>query len=94
MQTLQGKVLSILKLKPADKSQGQGHHWCLRVSFLGSQTLYEMEVHEPLKSLMSKKCAVGLNGLVEFEMFARPEVAAGDSILIDAYQPGEKILGS
>jgi hypothetical protein len=94
MQTLQGKVLSILEIKAADKSPDQGHRWCLRVSYLGPQTLYEMEVHEPLKSLASKKHAVGLNGLVEFEMFARPQIAAGDSILIDAYQPGEKILGS
>jgi hypothetical protein len=36
---------------------------------------------------------VGLNGLVEFEMVVAPHVAAGDSILIDAYEPGEKILG-
>jgi hypothetical protein len=52
-----------------------------------------MELREPLKSLASKKQTVGLNGLVEFEMFSEPQVAAGDSILIDAYEPGEKILG-
>lgn len=40
-----------------------------------------------------QKCTVASNGLVEFEMFAEPHVAAGDSILIDAYEPGEKTLG-
>jgi len=44
------------------------------------------------KSFASKKYTVGLNGLVEFEMLVEPHVAAGDSILIDAYEPGEKIL--
>jgi hypothetical protein len=52
-----------------------------------------MELGEPLKSFASKKYAVGLNGFVEFEMLSNPPVAAGDSILIDAYEPGEKILG-
>jgi hypothetical protein len=36
---------------------------------------------------------VGLNGLVEFDMVSNPYVAAGESILIDAYEAGEKILG-
>jgi hypothetical protein len=93
MQTLQGRVLSILKLKPAIESHAQVNIWRLRVSYLGPQTLYEMEVREPLRSIVSKKCAIGLNGLVEFEMLAMPDLAAGDSILIDAYEPGEKILG-
>jgi len=35
---------------------------------------------------------VGLNGLVEFEMFSEPHVAPGDSIQIDTYEPGEEIL--
>ena len=100
MQTLQGRVLSILKLQPrlSDKSDVQDEDpalksWRMRVSYHGPQTLYEMELREPLKSLASKKQTVGLNGLVEFEMFSEPQVAAGDSILIDAYEPGEKILG-
>jgi hypothetical protein len=102
MQTLNGKVLSVLKLQPyrkRDQTEGEkgapliGKYWRLRVSYLGPQTLYEMELREPLKSLTSKKQTVGLNGLVEFEMFSEPQVAAGDSILIDAYEPGEKILG-
>ena len=53
-----------------------------------------MELREPLRSLASKRHTVGLNGIVEFELLSNPEIAAGDSILIDAYEPGEKILGS
>ena len=30
--------------------------------------------------------------MVEFEMFSEPHVAPGDSIQIDAYEPGEEIL--
>src|ERR1700675_8247 len=100
MQTLKGRVLSILKLQPrvSDKSDTQHEDpalesWRMRVSYRGPQTLYEMELCEPLKSFASKKYTVGLNGLVEFEMFSNPPVAAGDSILVDAYEPGEKILG-
>jgi hypothetical protein len=55
----------------------------MRVSYLGPETLYEVELREPLKSFASKKYTVGLNGLVEFEMFCEPHVAAGDSIQID-----------
>ena len=101
MQTLEARVLSILILQPRrrlDESEGKSEEskikfWRLRVSYHGPQTLYEMELREPLTSFASKKHTVGLNGLVEFEMLSRPEVAAGDSILIDAYEPGEKILG-
>jgi len=102
MQTFNGRVLSVLKLQPyrkRDQADGEKsaeltrNYWRLRVSYLGPQTLYEMELREPLKSLASKEQTVGLNGLVEFEMSSEPQVAAGDSILIDAYEPGEKILG-
>jgi hypothetical protein len=97
MQTLQARVLSVLELRPSDKSKAQGKDipkiWRIRISYFGAQTLYEMELREPLKSFASKKYTVGLNGLVEFEMFSNPPVAAGDSILVDAYEPGEKILG-
>ena len=65
----------------------------MRVSYPGSTTLYEMELREPLKMLALKKQTIGMNGLVEFEMLSEPVVAAGDQILIDAYEPGEKILG-
>jgi hypothetical protein len=100
MQTLKGRVLSILKLqhRVSDKSDTQHEDpalesWRMRVSYQGLQTLYEMELCEPLKSFASKKYTVGLNGVVEFEMIFQPPVAAGDSILIDAYEPGEKLLG-
>ena len=101
MQTFEGKVLSVLKLRPyqgRDKSEGQGNEsdtklWRMRVSYPGPATIYEMELHEPLKTFASKKQTIGLNGLVEFEMVSEPGVAAGDRILIDAYEPGEKILG-
>ena len=101
MKTLKAKVLSILKLQPyrmRDQSDDENKDtaikfWRMRVSYLGPETLYEVELREPLKSFATKKYAVGLNGLVEFEMFSDPEVAAGDSIQIDAYEPGEKILG-
>jgi hypothetical protein len=65
----------------------------MRVSYDGPQTLYEIELCEPLRSLASKRHTVGLNGVVEFEMLSNPGIAAGDNILIDAYEPGERILG-
>ena len=101
MKTLKARVLGVLELQPyrmKGKSGDQSKNtiinfWRMRVSYLGPETLYEVELREPLKSLASKKYTVGLNGLAEFEMFSEPHVAAGDSILIDAYEPGEKILG-
>jgi hypothetical protein len=100
MRTLEAKVLSVLKLRPnrrKDNSAGRSKEtgtevWRMRVSYLGPETLYEMELQEPLKSFASSKHTVGLNGLVEFEMRSEPAVAAGDRILIDAYEPGEKVL--
>ena len=65
----------------------------MRVSYHGPETLYEMELREPLRTFAAKSQTVGLNGLVEFEMLSEPGVSAGDRILIDAYEPGEKILG-
>jgi hypothetical protein len=101
MQTLQARVLSILQLqssrteKKLDNQSPNAVHkcWRMRVSYDGPETLYEIKLREPLRSIASKKHTVGLNGLVEFEMLSNPEIAAGDSILIDAYEPGEKILG-
>jgi hypothetical protein len=102
MQTLKGRVLSVLKLQPCrirDTSDDQSkdaiiQFWQMRASYFGPETLYEVELREPLKGFVSKKYAVGLNGLVEFELISEPPVAAGDSIQIDAYEPGEKILTS
>ena len=67
--------------------------WRMRVSYDGPETLYEIELREPLRSMASKRHTVGLNGIVEFEMLSNPGIAAGDNILIDAYEPGERILG-
>jgi hypothetical protein len=101
MQTLEAKVLSILKLRPTrgrnhvedQSNESDAKLWRMRVSYPGPATLYEMELREPLKLLASKRQTIGMNGLVEFEMLSEPVVAAGDRILIDAYEPGEKILG-
>jgi hypothetical protein len=101
MKTLKAKVLSILKSQPyrmRGKSDDQNKDtvvqiWRMRVSYPGPETVYEVELREPLKSFASKKYTVGLNGFVEFGMFSDPHVAAGDSIEIDAYEPGDKILG-
>jgi len=101
MKTLNAKVLSILKSQPyrtRDKSDGQDKEtliefWRLRVSYPEPEAVYEVELSEPLKSFASKKCTVGLNGLVEFDLFSDPQVSAGDIVQIDAYAPGEKILG-
>ena len=101
MKTLNAKVLSILQsqsYRMRDKSDDQNKDilikfWRMRVSYPGPKAVYEVELREPLRSFASKKYTVGLNGLVEFELFSDPEVAAGDTIQIDAYEPGEKILG-
>ncbi len=101
MQTLEGKILSILRSRPS-QTGGESNEqspetnlkvWRMRVSYSGPQSLYEMELREPLKSSAGEKYTVGLNGFVEFELFSEPQIAAGDAIWIDAYEPGEKILG-
>ena len=98
MKTLNAKVLSILKsqrYRTKDKPDHQTfvEFWRMRVSYPGPETVYEVELREPLRSLASKKYTVGLHGFVEFELFSNPQVAAGDSIQVDAYEPGERILG-
>jgi hypothetical protein len=101
MKTLNAKVLSILKSQSyriRDKSDDQNqdtliNFWRMRVSYPGPWAVYEVELREPLRSFASKKYTVGLNGFVEFELFSDPQVAAGDTIQIDAYEPGEKVLG-
>ena len=60
-----------------DKSDNQNKDtviksWRMRVSYLGPETLYEVELREPLKGFASEKYTMGLNGLVEFEMFSDP----------------------
>ena len=100
MKTLKARVLSVLSLQPfrrGDKSDGQSKDtiikfWRMRCSYPVPEMLYEFGLREPLKSSASEKCTVGLNGFVEFEMYSEPHVAPGDSIQIDAYEPGEEIL--
>ena len=102
MKTLKARVLSVLSLQPfrrGDKSDGQSKDtiikfWRMRCSYPGPETPYKCELREPLENFASKKYTVGLNGFVEFELLSEPNVAAGDSIQIDAYEPEEKILES
>ena len=94
METLNATVLSILKLQARrgrgksdpQRKEGSLHSWRLRVAYNGPQTIYEMELREPLKSRASKKHTVGLNGLVEFEMLSDPEIAAGESKALRAWK--------
>ena len=96
MKTLKARVLRVLSLQPfrrGDKSDGQSKDtiikfWRMRCSYPGPETLYKCELREPLENFASQKYTVGLNGFVEFEMFSEPHVAAGDSIQIDACEPG------
>jgi hypothetical protein len=96
MKTLKARVLRVLSLQPfrrGDKSDSQGKDtiikfWRMRCSYPGPETFCEFELREPLKSYASEKYTVGLNGFVEFEMLSEPHVAAGDSIQIDACEPG------
>jgi hypothetical protein len=100
MKTLRATVLSVLKVKPhrtgnapdEQKKDAIIRFWKMRLSYGGSDTIYEVELREPLKSLALKGIAVGLNGFVEFTMFSEPDIAAGDSVEINVYEFGEKIL--
>jgi hypothetical protein len=100
MKTLKARILSVLSLQPfrrEDRSHDQSKDtiikfWRMRCSYPVPEMLYEFGLREPLRTSASEKCTVGLNGLVEFEMFSEPHVAPGDSIQIDAYEPGEEIL--
>jgi hypothetical protein len=101
MKTLDATVLSILKRQPhriRDRSDDQSKDtaltcWRMRISYPGPYTVYEVELREPFKNFACKKYMIGVNGLVEFDLFAEPQAAAGDRIQIDAYEPGEKFLG-
>jgi len=100
MEIVEARVLSVLKLKPCRIRNGSATQnedpvpsvWRMCLSYPGLHTVFEVELREPLKSLASKKYAVGLNGMVEFDMFSEPPVAADDRIQIDLFECGEKIL--
>jgi hypothetical protein len=77
MQTLKAKIISILRLRPRHESDDEKKDtsrqlWRMRVSYLGPDTVYEVELRESLKGIASKRYTVGLNGLCEFEMLAEP----------------------
>jgi hypothetical protein len=100
MKTFEARVLSVLKLQPFRIRNGSTAQnkdtipsvWRMCLSYPGPNTVFEVELREPLKSAACKKYTVGLNGIVEFDMFSKPPVAAGDRIQIDLYECGEKIL--
>jgi hypothetical protein len=100
MKIFEARVLSVLKLQPYRIRNGSAAEnkdsipavWRMRLSYPGPNTVFEVELREPLKSVACKKYTVGLNGIVEFDMFSEPSVAAGDRIQIDLYECGEKIL--
>jgi hypothetical protein len=99
MTIFEARVLSVLKLQPyriRDGSAAQNEDttpavWRMRLSYPKPNTVFEVELREPLKNLACKKYTLGLNGIVEFDMFSEPPVAAGDRLQIDLYECGEKI---
>jgi hypothetical protein len=100
MKISEAKVLSVLKLQAyrarnGSIAQSEGTMpsvWRMRISYPGPNTVFDVELREPLKSAACKKYTVGLNGVVEFDMFSKPSVAAGDRIEIDLYESGERVL--
>ena len=100
MKICEARVLSVLKLQPYGIRNGSAAQnkdiipsvWRMFLSYLGPDTVFEVELREPLKRIAYQKYTVGLNGIVEFDMFSEPQVAAGDRIQVDLYECGEKIL--
>ena len=100
MKISEATVLSILALRPYQIRNGSGAQsdatvptvWRMCLAYSGRSTVFEVELREPLKSIASKEYTLGLNGLVEFNMFSKPTVSAGDRIEINLYEIGEKIL--
>ena len=100
MKISEATVLSILALRPYQTRNGSGAQrdttiptvWRMCLTYAGRGTVFEVELREPLKSIASKEYTVGLNGFVEFNLFSKPTVSAGDRIEINLYEIGEKIL--
>jgi hypothetical protein len=100
MKISEASVLSVLALRPYRTKNGSVAEtgtivptvWRMRLAYSGRGTVFEVELREPLKSIASKKYTIGLNGIVEFDMFSKPAVAAGDRIQLNLYEIGEKIL--
>jgi hypothetical protein len=94
MKLLDGKVLSILPLSPEKAGLGGvggiAKIWRLCLSYSGPESVYEVELQEPLKNLVVSKTTVALNGFVEFDLCLDPHISAGEHVQIAAYAPGEK----
>jgi hypothetical protein len=96
MKSFEVKVTSVVKLptyriKVNPRSKGKDIIlilWRMSVSYLAKEQIYEFELQEPLKQLACTEYSMGINGLAEFDLSARPPVNIGDRIQIDAYEPG------
>ncbi len=101
MKTLDAIVLSSIQFfnyKIADRHSSQcggaiTSMWRLRIVYGAPGTVYDVELHEPLKSICAKRYTIGMNGLSELEMLSDPGICAGTRIRINAYKLGERILG-
>jgi hypothetical protein len=101
MKTLDAIVLSSIQFfnyKIADRCSSQSagaitSMWRLRIVYGRPGAVYEVELHEPLRSICAKRYTIGMNGLSEFEMLSDPGISAGTRIRINAYKPGERVLG-
>ena len=100
MKIVEARVISVLRLRPHRIGNGSAAEnkdpipavWGMCLSYNEPHRVFEVELREPLQSLASKKYTVGLNGMVEFDTFSEPPVAAGDRIQINLFECGEKIL--
>ena len=96
MKSFEVKVASVVKLptyrikvNPRDRRKDIILTlWRMSVSYLAKDEVYELELQEPLKQLACTEYSIGINGLAEFDLSARPPVNIGDRIQIDAYEPG------
>jgi hypothetical protein len=98
MKVLEAKVLSTVPMmqgRPGNNSTDREEVaglkiWRMQVSYFGPESVYEVELREPLRGISFRPYTIGLNGHIEFEMVADPGLAAGEHIMIDAYEPGER----
>jgi hypothetical protein len=101
MRTLDAIVLSSMQFfnhKIADRYSSQSggaitSMWRLRIVYGRPGAVNEIELHEPLRSICAKRYTIGINGLCEFKMLSDPGISAGIRIRINAYEPGERVLG-
>jgi hypothetical protein len=99
MKSFEVKVTGVVKLPKyrIRVKQGARHKdilvtlWRMTVSYLAKDEVYEMELQEPLRELACAEYSVGIRGVAEFDLSAKPPVNVGDRIRIDAYGPGERV---